>query len=114
MPHLNKSERFNRALDKIMEGTKILNNEFNFPTTTTVKTNSGTQVYGPELFMEKCRAAYSCSCPHVCQCEAGDTKTWTDAFHQASLQLIKNQSRVLDDYTNRGNKIIFILISLLL
>ena len=68
MPHLNKSERFNRALDKIMEGTKILNNEFNFPTTTTVKTNSGTQVYGPELFVEKCRAAYSCSCPHVCQC----------------------------------------------
>ena len=42
MPHPTKSEQFNRALDKIIEGTKILNNEFSFPTNVTVKTDSGT------------------------------------------------------------------------
>ena len=105
MPQLTRNKKYNRSIHKILEGVKTLNNEFKFPTCVTIKTESGTQVYGPDLLIRKCRAAYSCSCPHVCDCESSDTQSWTEAFFQSSLQLIKKQIAVLEDYKHPRNEV---------
>ena len=105
MPPPTKNEMFNRSIRKILEGVKTLNNDLKFPTCVTIKTESGTQVYGPDILIKKCRAAYSCSCPHVCDCDSSDTQSWTDAFLQSSLQLIKKQTVILEEYQHPGNEI---------